>query len=273
MKKIKQLILISLWIANISTINACNNTNTANVQANAIKNVFQKVQQQKPSVVQASLDKAKKEGKVVFVVVTSKSSTGNDKATAIAKGATAKYKNAIIVQLDRDNLANANLITLFRLTGAPLPLILVVSPKGNAVGGFILNEANSDKLIELIPSPKLDDIYVAANSGTPVFLIVSKANYTDRLKLLGNCKAAKTQLKNKVSIIEIDLADAKEQKFIKQLNLKTTANKSTVLVLNTTGQVTGTFEGNADITQLTQAATKVNKGGCNSSCGPACTTK
>ena len=260
--------LISLVIANAFTLNACSNPSTANNKSNDNNTVQQKVVtnqqagQKTTSNMQAELDKAKKASKAIFVVITGTGATDIDKATTIAKGANGIYKNAIVVTMNRDDATNASLVSEWRLAGAPLPLILVISPKGYPTGGYILAQATAQNIAELVPSPKMDDVYEALNGKKSVFLVISKKSYTDRSKILDNCKSAVSQLQNKASVIEIDLTDTKEAVFIKQLNLKSVPNASSILVLNAAGQTTGTFGGNAETTALVLAANKVVKSGC-----------
>jgi hypothetical protein len=272
MNTIKKIQLIALLVVNASLLFGCNNPNSsASEQSTGEQSTVTESSANetmtKGSPVQAELDKAKKTGKVVFLVVTGTGDTEADKALAIAKTANSQFKNSSVIKLNKDDSLNIDLVTKLRLSGAPVPLILVISPKGIAVGGYLLAEATAELLVKLIPSPKMDDIYAALNDGNAVFIVFSKKSYTDRLKVMDNCKAAAAQLQAKSTIIEIDLDDKKESDFIQQLKLKNTPNTTTTLVLNAAGQTTGSFEGIIDVAQLTTAAKKVIKGGCG---GGAC---
>jgi len=178
-----------------------------------------------------------------------------------------------MVEMNRDDVANAELVNKWRLSGAQTPLIMVISPKGYPTGGYLLNEATSDKIVELVPSPKMDNTYEALNNSKAVFIIVSKKSYTDKSQIIENCNAAIKQLQNKAIVVDVDLDDKKESAFIKQLNLKSTPNTTVAIVLNANGQTTGYFEGKAQSNELVLAANKVIKsrgccsGGRNASCG------
>lgn len=213
--------------------------------------------------VQAQLDKAKKDGNAIFVVVTSAGTKDTPKALALANKAKAKCKNSVVLEMDRDNSANAALVTKWQLTGAPLPLILVVSPKGSAVGGFTMSNAKVDDIVYAVPTPKEDDVYQALADKKPVFVIVGKKANADRPAILANCRAANTQLRAAVVIVEVDPADAKEKRFINMLNASNVAATTNVFVFNSAGQATGTFSGKAETASLIAAASKVIKsGGC-----------
>jgi hypothetical protein len=270
MKISKKLQLLSLLLVTI-TFNACANPKKESNQASSENSANQPTQVKQTvkasSPLHAELNKAKETGKAVFVVVTGTGAADLNKAMSIAKSATTIYKNAVVIQMNRDLPVNADLVSEWGLSGAPLPLILSISPKGYATGGYVLADATADKIAALVPTPKMDEVYAAINNKKSTFIIVSKKSNIDKAGILANCKSAATQLKNNVAIIEIDLADPKEAAFIKQLNLKSAPNTTSVLVLNASGQTTGSFNGKVDAAQLVGAATKVVKS-CGSSCSP-----
>ena len=270
MKISKKLQLLSLLLV-VITSNACANPKTESNAASPESTANQQAQVAKTSnassALQAELNKAKAGGKAVFVVVTGTGATDLNKAMTIAKGANAIYKNATVIQMNKDLPVNESLVAEWRLAGAPVPLILVLSSKGLPTGGYALADATSQNVAALVPSPKLEQVYAAIENKQPTILVISKKSNTDKAGILANCKSAATQLKNKVSIVEIDLADPKEASFIKQLNLKSEPNKTSVLVLNASGQTTGSFNGKVDAAQLVGAATKVVQ-----SCGTSCST-
>jgi hypothetical protein len=203
------------------------------------------------------------------VVVTGTGVTETDKATTVAKGANAIYKNAAVIQLDRDDAANSQLVTEWRLSGAPLPLVLVISPKGQLSGGMLLSQATAESLAALIPTQKLEDVYAAIKSNKPALVVFSKKTLSDRSEVLLECKNAVNLLKNNAVIIEVDMDDTNEANFIKQLNIDKAATVSTTLVINTQGQVAGTSTSVPDAAKLASAATEPVKSGCGPGCGPA----
>jgi len=273
MKILNKLQLLSLIIASATTCTACGNSNAENKKTSVQKSTQAKVEVTQKAIktnnaLQIELNKVKATGKAAFVVVSGTGTAETDKATAIAKGATGIYKNAVVIQMNRDLAANENLVSEWRLSGAPLPLILVISPKGYPTGGYILEEATAAKVAALVPSPKLDDIYSALYSKEPVFVVVSKKSNVDKAAILKNCKAAVTQMQAKAAIVEIDLNDPKEAVFIKQLNLQSVTNTTTVMVLNVSGRTTGMFNGKVETAESVTAAKKVISGGCGSGCKP-----
>ena len=217
-----------------------------------------------------NINTAKIAGKAVFLIVTGTGVSETDKAMLIAKGANDIYKNAVIVQINRDDAANSQLVSEYRLAGAPLPLILVISSKGFPTGGYLLAQATSENLAALVPSPKLEDVYTAINSGKYAIVAFSKKAFTDKPEVLKECKKAVALLNNEAILVEVDVDDSKEANFLNQLRIdKSQLNASLTLVINKQGQVAGTATTIPDATKLVAAAKTPVAGGCGPGCGPA----
>lgn len=273
---LKKTSLLSFTVISLWALTACGNSTAVNKQANPVTEATQSATPEQPAAVPASnskiqtdLEKAKKEGKAVFVVVTGTGVTETDKATTIAKGANNIYKNAAVVQLDRDDAANAQLVAEWRLAGAPLPLVLVVSPKGQLTGGMVLAQATAENIAALVPSPKLEEVYASIAASKPALVVFTKKSLGDRTEVLQECKNAVTKLKNNAVIIEVDMDDNKEVNFMNQLRVDKSSLVSSTLVINAQGQVAGTSTGVPDATKLASAATAPVKSGCGPGCGPA----
>ncbi|MCK9613556.1 MAG: hypothetical protein M0R16_11800 [Bacteroidales bacterium] len=226
--------------------------------------------------VKEQLDKAKKEGKSVFLVITGTGATGVDKALTIANGAKAKVPKSVVIQMNKDDAANSDLVTKFGIGFVQVPFILVLSPRGIAVAGFPALQATADLLVQSIPSPKKEEVLLAVSEKRPVFIVVSKKGLTDKTTVLANCKATSTKMPNKPSVVEFDFNDSKETDFLKQIGVTAINDKTITVVANASGQITDKYEGIVLETALTSSANKVIKtGGCapgacggKSSCGP-----
>jgi len=275
MSKLTNWQFLSIFFVIVLILNACGNSTATNNkpemnnQALQTEDDTRQMDQPAPSIIKEELDKAKKAGKAVFVVVTGNGIAETNKAVSIAEGAKVIYKNAVVVQMNRDEVANAQLVNEWRLTGAPLPLILVFSPKGQLTGGKILAQATAENIAALVPSPKLEDVYDAVAASKPALVVFTKKSLTDRTEVLKECKEAISRLKNNAVLVEVDMDDTKEVNFMNQLRIDKTSTVSTTLVINTQGQVAGTSTSVPDATKLVSAATAPVKSGCGSGCGPA----
>jgi len=272
---LKKWQLVALLLANAVTFNACG-ANAESKKQSESKSVQSKTEaaqstnQKGISKVQADINLAKKAGKAVFVVVTDASAIDTDKATSIAKGANTIYKNAVVVQFNRDDPANAQLVTEWRLAGAPLPLILVISPKGLPTGGYILSQATAENIAALIPSPKLENVYDAISNGKHAVVVFTKKSFADKAEVIKIANQAVAKLNKEAVFVEVDMDDSREVGFLNQLRIDKASTKASItLVINKQGQVAGTSTTIPDTDKLVAAATTPVAGGCGPGCGPA----
>jgi hypothetical protein len=214
--------------------------------------------------------KAQKNANSVFLVVTDKSGTDLSKALAMARKANKAAPKSIVAQMNRDDAANGDLVKLYGVSSAPVPIILVISPSGVLAGGYLFEEASSDMLVKLIPSPKQDLVLKALNNDKSVFVVASKSNFTDKAKALEVCKAAVKQNGNKSEIVEFDLSDVAEKPFLESIGVKMASTTTVTVVANSKGQITGTFYEVKDAASLVTLANKVESTCTPGSCAKPC---
>ena len=268
--------LALLGIPVIINLCSCINSNAENT-SQTVENKIQQEQTvsyktafESESKIQVELDKAKAGGKAVFVVVTGNDATETDKAVTIAHEAMSIYKNSTVMQMNRDDAANAELVKEWRLAGAPLPLILVVSPKGLLTGGRILAQATSENIASLVPSPKLETVYDAIGDNKYAIVAFTKKSFADRQEVLKECNEAVLALKNEAVMVEVDMDDKMEKGFMEQVRINpATLSGSVTLVINKQGQVAGTSTTIPDSDKLVAAAKTPVRSGCGPGCGPA----
>lgn len=274
---VKSQILVLLFV-NAITLNACNSAtksestsaSNSSIKVEQSNETTQETAKASDSKVQLELDKAKKAGKAAFIVVTGANSINTDKAKNIAKSANEIYKNAVIVELNRDDAANASLVAEWRLSGAPLPLILVLSSKGLPTGGYPLEQATAENIAALVPTPKLEQVYSAIASGKHAIIVFTKKPFADKKEVIAIGKDAVSKLNGEAVYVEVDMDDIKETGFMNQLRINNqTTTASITVVINKQGQVAGTSTAVPDAAKLIAAAKAPVKSGCGSGCGPA----
>jgi hypothetical protein len=219
-----------------------------------------------------SLTKALKDANSVFLVVTDSNRTDINKALEIAAKANLTVKKSTVVLMDRGDNNNKELVTKYGLAGAPLPILLVISPKGVLAGGYLLKDATADVLVKLIPSPKQDEVLLALNNKKSVFIVAAKSNFSDKTKAIENCKLAVTQNGNKTELVEIDLSDTKEKSFLELLKVNTATTTTATVIVNTKGQINGTFYELKDAASLVTLANKAVSSCCPSGSSQSCGT-
>jgi hypothetical protein len=206
---------------------------------------------------------AAKSGKAVFLVAYNSSGADADKAVSIANGAKKILPaSTTVVKMNTTDAGNSALISKYRLTGTPLPLILVLDKNGSAAGGFALKDATSEKLADLIPSPKMSELLLALSNGKSVYVVVYKESMTSKKNIMDNCAVACSKMENKSVVVPVNMDDQKEMKLLKTLKYNPNATEPVTFVVNASGQVTGTYNGLTDVNNLVSSAKKVVSGGC-----------
>lgn len=215
------------------------------------------------------LEKAKNDGKTVFLVVFNKEGADKDKALKIAKDASAKKaKETKVIELNTGVKANSDLVTKFRLAGAPLPLIIVIDINGNAAGGVVLADATVDVLLNIIPSPKFSEVLKALTEQKGLLVVAYKEGMENKSKAIEKCKKAIQLMNNSAVLVELDIDNTNEASLMKQLQVDFMATEPVIFAINKNGQVTGNFDIKASTNELKNATKKVIQSGCGSGCKP-----
>ena len=124
------------------------------------------------------------------------------------------------------------MVAEWRLAGAPLPLVLVVSPKGQLTGGMILAQATAENIAALVPSPKLEEVYTAINNQKHAIVVFTKKSFVDKAEVIKIAKDAVFKLNNEAVFVEVDMDDSKETGFMNQLRIDKLSKASTTIVIN-----------------------------------------
>ena len=224
---------------------------------------------------QEAIENANKSGLTVFLVITDPGNANTQQAMDIANQAHTKYTKSEVVQMNRSDAANKDLVTKYGVSNAPLPLILVIASNGAVTGGFPSYQATADMLINVIPSPVKADVIKALSNGKSVFLVVSRKDMTEKDDVMNTCAQACIEMQNNTKLIALDLDDQKEKTFIAEMKIDPAITSPQTFVINSKGQITGTFNDDVNTTTLVATAKKLPAAkGCGTSCAPgACGTK
>ncbi len=225
---------------------------------------------------QQDLDAAVAAGKAAFVVVYDAAAQSQlVQARQTAAAAALRAGNAVTIDVNRDEPANADFVKKYGLATAPMPLILVSSSTGVITGGVIAAQATPEQLVKLIPSPKQVEIFQAISSGNAVFITASRKGMASTATVNGACAAACQQMAGKSVQVTIDMDDPREATFLTSLKVNMQSAEPVTLVANAQGQIAGVYTGAIQVNDLVTAATK-KVGGCcppttsnpNASCAP-----
>ncbi|MBR9975604.1 MAG: hypothetical protein KFF77_08475 [Bacteroidetes bacterium] len=219
---------------------------------------------------QKRLDKAAKDGAVVFLVVTEKGNSEEGKARGIANSAKSQHRQSMVLTLDRSDPSNAELVKKWALGSVPLPVILVIAGNGVLAGGQLATQASAATLSAMVPTRAKSQVLKELQNGNAVFLVVSTSAEA-RAKAMKSCELACGNMGNKAKTVHIRFTDPEEQNFLKELRISNIGEEAVTYVINSGGQVTGTFTGGTDAKTLVAAATKkVASGCCPTGSGKSC---
>ena len=225
---------------------------------------------------QQDLDAAVKAGQAAFVLVYDQTALQTDQARQLIGDAMSRMPGTAKIEIDRSDPANADFVAKYRLSGAPVPLILVASSSGVVTGGVVAQQAKVDQLVKMVPSPKKSEIIKALSEGNAVFITACRKEMTSVESVTSSCAAACQQMAGKSIHIKINMDDPAETVFLTELKVNTASTEPVTLVANAQGQIAGMYTGAVQVTDLVTAATK-KVGGCcpktvsnpDASCAPA----
>jgi hypothetical protein len=222
------------------------------------------------------LQSASENGQMAFVLVTDPSTRGVDQAKQLIQEAMTQVPGSVIIESNRADASNLEFVNKYRLSTAPLPLILVFTSDGIIAGGNIATKLNLQKLLDMVPSPKKAEILKAIQTGHSIYLTAFRPDMTSKSQVTKCCAAACSQMTGKGATIEVNMDDPAEEDLLKQLRVDMNSKEPVTVVINAKGQVTGSYTGAVEVDKLISSATKVVASGCcpsgsGASCGP--TTK
>ena len=273
MKKIKSITVALLLLSLTSCGNATTGTNSSD-EAISNKTDESSLSANSAADPTSELEKAQKAGNAVFLLITGNGAVGVDKLLVVANAANKQIKKSVVIQLNKDDKANSQLVTKYGIAGVAVPFVLVISSKGLAVGGLPAAQATAEALVNMVPSPKYDEVLTAINAIKPVFVVASKKSFTDKAAVITNCKAAAKKLAtNAPVIVEVDMGDAGETAFLKQIGVDVLSTSTVTVVITSSGNISGNFRGVTDVQKLADAAVKVVKSCCPSGSSSGCGTK
>jgi hypothetical protein len=236
MKKIQNILILFLLFTGLMRINAQTST---------------------------EIEKANKSCKPVFLVAYNANGADADKALSIANSAKKTLKaSSLVIKLNTSDAINSDLVTKYRLAGAPLPMILVLDKNGTATGGLTLKDATAEKLVDMIPTPKSSELIKALTEGKSVYIVVYKESMTSKKSIAENCAVACSKMDNKTVTLMVAMDDKNETKLLQTLKCDMNAKEPVTYVINKAGQVIGQYNGLTEVNTLVSAAKKVPASGC-----------
>ena len=114
------------------------------------------------------LAKATDRDKTVFLLVFEPNAQGLEPAREMVNTAAQQVKKSTVIQLDRADATNSALVAKYRLTAAPLPLIMVLAGNGAIAGGIPAANTTAEQLVKYVPTAKKAEALKAIQEGQSV---------------------------------------------------------------------------------------------------------
>lgn len=218
--------------------------------------------QANPSVASQRFSQALTDGKYAYLFFYE---PGNTNCETMEKNldsfARKTKKNVEIIKVDRKDPKNSDIVGRLRTQTAPIPLTLLFEPN-SAIAGAFTKVVSENQLAEAFPSPKKAETLKYVRQGKGVILCFSNKQMPSRGGVQACCSQAEGKLAGKAEYLSVDLSDPEEAGFIKELKIDPNTLEPVTFVINPQGQMTGKYEGEVQVTNLVQAATKVVQSGC-----------
>ncbi len=210
---------------------------------------------------QHELDAATKVGKAAFILVYDQTAVDVEQSRQMISGALAEYPNAVKIEVDRGNPAEADFVTQYKLSSAPVPIILVAARTGTITGGAIAKQTTIEQLVKMIPSPKKTEVIKALSEGNAVLITASRKGMKTIDTVNNICAMACQKIPGKSVQVKIDMDDPAESAFLAEMRVNLVSAEPVTMVANAQGQIAGVYSGAVQVADLVTAATK-KVGGC-----------
>lgn len=159
---------------------------------------------------------------------------------------------AELLQYELESKAAAGIVKKYRLSRAPMPLLLVFAPNGAVTGGYA-KQVSSIKLAESIKSPIEQVIVKASQERRPVIIkIPSKSKDENSAVTKAINEFSKTK-KIDPEVVVLSSASNEEANLQERLNLDFSSTQAQTIVLTAAGTEAGRFVGKVTAEEIAKA--------------------
>ena len=225
---------------------------------------------QKKSEGVLAIEKAAAAGKYAFIFFYSDESEQTLSMRAAFHETMSKVATkAVPLEIDTTDPGEAQIVNRFRVSRAPMPLVLAVAPNGAITGGFP-QEFEESQLIGAFASPCEEKSLKALQERKVVLLCVQNGNTklnSDAMKGVQDFKAD-PNFGPSTEIVTLDPTDPSELEFLKALQVAPRTASAITVCLVPPGQAVARFTGPTK--KETIIAALSSGGGCGpGGCGPS----
>jgi hypothetical protein len=201
------------------------------------------------------LAQAKEAGWTTFLLVTEPRARMVADLRAAAQDAQRRTEKSIVVELDRSDTANKEIVKRYGLAGPRLPIVLVIAGNGAPAGCVAPAPKAAERLVGLVPTPCKAATLLALFEKKAAFVVVGRPKkMPEHAAVVAACGAAVKQLENKAVVVTVDLDDKAEKAFLDVLGADRKATGVATHVYGLQGTKTGVLKGGLRPADLVKAA-------------------
>jgi hypothetical protein len=164
--------------------------------------------------------------------------------------------------------SEAEMVAKFRVSQAPMPLVLVLAPNGAVTAGLPGN-FTKEQLVGAFATPCTESLLGAIQQGKLVMLCLQNGRTRLNAEAMNGVRALKAdqQYSAAIEVVMLDPNSAAERSLLAKLGMNDPVEEATTLLLAPPGSVIGTLKGATDKDQLVKTiATAIAS--CAAGCQP-----
>ena len=207
---------------------------------------------------QRTLRQAAKQGKYTFLLFYKTGDAATQKmASVLKKGLAGNSGQATIAYVQADDPTERRVIAKYGLSRAPVPLTIVVAPNG-ALTAVFAKSVTADKIGDAFVTPTMMVTMKSLQAGKIVLVNAQGSQKSTEPRVLKSFQSD-PHFKNRLVSISMKVADPREVKFVKQMQLDPAAKSGRLVMIAPPGVLIGKFEVNATKSVIAAALAKAGK--------------
>lgn len=232
-----------------------------------VSEVTAQATQSAPNKGLAAIDAAAKANKYLFIFFYRQDDAQTRAAGEVfnsAVAAVAGRADSVVVPIT--DPSDAGIVTRFRVSQAPMPLVLVLAPNGAVTASFPTS-FTKEQLLGGFGTPSMEKLLGALQQGKLVLLCVQNGKTRWNAEAMNGVRAFKADQRytSATEVLMLDPNAAAEGPILAKLGMTAPIQEATTILLAPPGSVIGNFKGATDKNQIVTTLTSAL-----SNCGAGC---
>jgi len=183
-----------------------------------------------------------------------------------ATNALAARADSVVVPIT--DPSEAGMVTRFRVSQAPMPLVLVLAPNGAVTASFPDNFTR-EQLLGAFGTPSMERLLGAMQRGKLVVLCLQNGRTRLNTEAMNGVRAFKADQRYSAAteVLMLDPNSAAERPLLAKLGMNTPVEEATTILMAPPGAIIGSFKGATDKNQIITTLTSAISS-CAAGCQP-----